>query len=186
MQITTNRSEMETDRQPSDSISLAKIVNSFVPYIESKISGMNVPGLESDDLRQEAFVALFSAIESYEEGKGAVFSTYAITCINNRLADAVKTANRQKNRALNESVSLNDDEHILDVESPLSTEEAAIAREEYEAVKSKIENLLTGKEREVLLKWINGYSYDEIGSQMGISGKSVANALQRARQKLKK
>ncbi|MBQ4093618.1 MAG: sigma-70 family RNA polymerase sigma factor [Oscillospiraceae bacterium] len=164
---------------------LAKLVASFLPYIEQKISTLSIPGQDRDDLRQEAFVALFSAIESYEDGRGAEFSTYAIACINNRLADAARAASRLKNKPLNESVSLSDEAHPIQLASSLSLEDMAIVKEEYRTVQSRIQALLSALERETLSLWLAGYDYGEIARRLGTTPKSVGNALQRARRKLK-
>ncbi len=164
---------------------LASVVNSMMPYIEQKISGLNLPGLDKDDLRQEAFVALFSAIESFDSSRGAVFSTYAITCINNRLADAVRISSNGKNRLLNESLPLSyeDDPAVTVAEG--SPEETAIAREEFVRVRKKMDTVLSDFEREVLLMYSSGYRYAEIAEKKNTTAKAVSNAIQRARKKLR-
>ena len=129
MALNVNEDLTNSAENGKHNLPLARMVNSFVPYIEQKIARLNVPGLDRDDLRQEAFVALFSAVEAFDESRGAGFSTYAIACINNRLADAVKAAARQKNRPLNDSLSLSDDDHPLELVSPVSPEEKAIVKE---------------------------------------------------------
>ena len=53
---------------------LAKVISDMTPYIEEKISSMDVPGYDRDDLRQEALIALFSAVETYRSDGGASFS----------------------------------------------------------------------------------------------------------------
>ena len=165
---------------------LSLVLNSFLPYIEQKIAGLKIPGIDRDDLCQEAYVALLSAIGSYDEQKGASFSTYAIACINNRLTDAVKSANRQKNRILSDSVSLTDDSNPVEIVSYESPEKYTLDQEEYLELMHRIENELSEKERKVLMLWVDGYDYEEIGNILEIPVKSVDNALQRARRKLKK
>lgn len=164
---------------------LASVVNSFMPYIEQKISGLNLPGLDKDDLRQEAFVALFSAIESFDSSRGAAFSTYAITCINNRLADAVRVSSNGKNRLLNESVSLSDEDDPVSVIGEASPEESAIAREEFMRVRNKMDAVLSDFEREALVMYSSGYRYAEIAERLNTTPKAVSNAIQRARKKLR-
>ncbi len=164
---------------------LASVVSSFMPYIERKISGLSLPGLDRDDLRQEAYVALFSAIESYDGSRGAGFSTYAITCINNRLADTVRRSSNGRNKALNESTALPDDDDDTVLSAADSPEEAAIVREEYMRVLEKMGSLLSELERKSLLMYASGYSYAEIAEKMDTTPKAVSNAIQRARKKLK-
>ena len=167
------------------SLPLTLVLESFRPYIEKRVSGLKIPGEDREDLLQEAFVALLSAIGSYEDHKGSSFSTYAITCINNRLSDAVKAAYRKKNRVLNEAVSLTDESDSIEIVAYESPEEMAMHREKYEELMTRIRGELTDKERSVLLMWIDGYDYSEIGEHLGMSAKAVGNALQRARSKLK-
>ena len=156
---------------------LSLVIQSFRPYIEGKIRSLSIPGQELDDLRQEAYVALLSAIGSYDEHRGSSFSTYAIACINNRFNDAIKIAGRQKNRILNE-----DRPELFSNDSP---EEIAIGWDEYRRIRESIEKDLSETERSVLNLWIDGFTYEEIGDALSMSVKSVNNALQRARKKLK-
>ncbi len=164
---------------------LSLVIQSFRPYIEGKIRSLSIPGQELDDLRQEAYVALLSAIGSYDEHRGSSFSTYAIACINNRFNDAIKIAGRQKNRILNEAVSLTEDEDRPELFSNDSPEEIAIGWDEYRRIRESIEKDLSETERSVLNLWIDGFTYEEIGDALSMSVKSVNNALQRARKKLK-
>ena len=180
---------MNTDNltgSEAKNLPLTLVLNSFRPYIEQKVAGLKVPGADRDDLCQEAYVALLSAIGSYDEQKGTSFSTYAIACINNRLTDAVKTANRRKNRVLNDSVSLTDDSNPIEIVSYESPEEVTLNQEDYHRLMQRIENELSKKEQKVLMLWVDGYDYEEIGKILDIPVKSVDNALQRARRKLKK
>ncbi|MBQ3412657.1 MAG: sigma-70 family RNA polymerase sigma factor [Oscillospiraceae bacterium] len=165
---------------------LSAVIDSFMPYIEKKAYGLNVPGLDINDFRQEAIIALASAIETYDESRDARFSTYAITCINNRLTDMVRSASSGKNKLLNESLSLSgEDEQNASsyVESP---EEMVIIREEYRELLAKIAHDLTELERDALLMFNSGYSYAEIAEKKNTTPKAIGNALQRARNKLKK
>lgn len=180
---------MNTDNltgSEAKNLPLTLVLNSFRPYIEQKVAGLKVPGTDRDDLCQEAYVALLAAIGSYDEQKGTSFSTYAIACINNRLTDAVKTANRRKNRVLNDSVSLTDDSNPIEIISYESPEEVTLNQEDYHRLMQRIENELSKKEQKVLMLWVDGYDYEEIARILDIPVKSVDNALQRARRKLKK
>lgn len=172
-------------RSEAKNLPLSLVIQSFQPYIEGKIRSFSIPGQELDDLRQEAYVALLSAIGSYDEHRGSSFSTYAIACINNRFNDAIKSAGRQKNRILNESVSLTEDENRPDLFAVDSPEEIAIGWDEYRRIRESIDRDLSETERNVLNLWIDGYTYDEITESLGMSPKAVNNALQRARKKLK-
>lgn len=60
-------------------------------------SNDNISGLDAEDLRQEAYLALCKAAVTYN-GHGARFATYAVTVIRNHLLDycrAIYTANQK-------------------------------------------------------------------------------------------
>ncbi len=146
---------------------------------------MFAPGLDADDLVQEGLVGLFRAVESYDKDRGASFPTYAVTCINNSMNTAVKQATRKKHAPLKGYLSLSDeqsDEALIDSESP---EDLAIRTEEYDAVMARIKAELSDMERNVLELYLKGYDYLAVAKQLDTTPKSVDNALQRARNKLK-
>lgn len=67
-----------------------------------------------------------------------------------------------------------------------SPEELLIDRENTQGMQEQIERLLSPMEQEILRSYIEGESYTEIAKRMGKKAKSIDNALQRIRRKLKK
>ena len=55
-------------------------------------------------------VGLNEAIKSYRDDKETNFGTYAKLCIERRMYSLVKSTRTYKNKILNESISLEDDE----------------------------------------------------------------------------
>ena len=68
----------------------------------------------------------------------------------------------------------------------LSLEEMQNLREECKQILDAIETGLSATEKSVLKLFLSGLSYCEIAEKIGSSPKSVDNALQRVRHKLKK
>ncbi len=161
---------------------LAKLMAGYMPYIQKRAARTRVTGLEKDDLVQEGLLGLFRAIQTYEEQGGASFSTYASACINNAMATAVKQATRKKHLPLNEYLPLPEGEAQAAADSP---EETAIARENYVALLQKINGELSKLEKNVLALYLKGYDYAAVAKRLDTTPKSVDNALQRARRKLK-
>ena len=91
-----------------DEQALAALITRQMPLIRAIAARSVGPGLEFEDAVQEGLIALFFAMESYEEGRGAAFSTYASVCIQNAVADAARKAGRRKHAPLNSSVPLDD------------------------------------------------------------------------------
>ncbi len=172
------------DQGQEKEASLARMIQSFLPYIQKRANRFSVAGLESDDLIQEGLIGLFRAIESYDERHEATFATYAITCINNGMLSAVKQAARKKHRPLSGYLQIDGDDtaELTNGETP---EDYAIANEGFALLQSKISADLSGFEREVLSLHLEGYDYLSIAKRLDTTAKSVDNALQRARKKLK-
>ena len=94
----------------------------------------------------------------------------------------MEKATSQKAAALRNHVPLEDAEVVSDDSSP---EQIFLNREALEAVMNGIQTLLTPMERKVLFAALEGMDYQTIAKSLNISPKSVDNALQRVRRKLK-
>ena len=129
--------------------------------------------------------------ESYDREAGASFQTFVNICMDRRLLTACRSAARQKHIPLNQYVSLNDEMESKHMENPLTSidwmdpETLVISREDMKSIKRHIEKTLSGLEFKVLALYLSGRTYEEIAERLEISPKTVDNALQRARKKLK-
>lgn len=161
---------------------LTELIKRFRPFVEKIASHYFGVSLESDDIVQEGMLALLSAAYSYLPGKSAAFTTYSAVCISNRLRSLVKSEAGKKNSPLNSYVPLDDIEIAADSD-PVNK---VLADEAAKNLSEMIDSELSAMERKVLSCMIAGMSYKEAGNALGISEKSVNNALQRLRNKLKK
>ncbi len=64
-------------------------------------------------------------------------------------------------------------------------EQLVIEREDSRAIKEKLRNDLSRFERQVVQLYLQGLSYRQIAQQLGKEPKSIDNALQRIRGKIK-
>lgn len=152
-------------------------------------------GAEQDDLMQEAMIGLYKACISYDETNNTKFSTFARLCITRNIQTAVKTANRLKNRMLNNSVRLSnqgkvstdDDESQPSIIIPATTLSPADMIEEaerLEEIKIFINKTLSPFERKVLNLYLTGCTYTQIALEFNKTPKAIDNALFRIKQKL--
>jgi len=148
-------------------------------------------GGDTEDLVQEGMFGLLSAIRRYDPDAGATFRTFAELCIRSRLLSAVKSASRLKHFPLNDGMSL---EQLSDDSSAqlsavpenfrYSPEVLVLARESREELYSAFSKCLSKLERNVLVLYLDGYSYREIAERLGKESKAIDNAVQRIRRKL--
>ena len=99
---------------------------------------------------------------------------------------ALKQANRKKNQPLSGYLPLGEENGPELAALPASSpEERAIAAEDYAGLVQKIHQELSLLERNVLALYLKGYDYAAVAKRLDTTPKSVDNALQRARKKLK-
>ena len=97
--------------------------------------------------------------------------------------DARRAALRKKHAPLNFSVPLPDAKELP--QPGPDPEEQAIASEQYAATIERMQTELSPLERSVLLATLNGQTAAQIAQEKQLAPKAVANALARARRKLR-
>ena len=158
--------------------SFSELCEAFSPLMRSQVTRMfGAQSPEYDDRLQDAAMALYSAAVSYDTSQSDVtFGLYAKICIRNSLISIRRK--EKKNAKKTASYAVAEKKAARDAEREASREKL----EENEEMLSQ----LSSYERMVLLLYLNGHSYREIGSALEKSEKSVENALYRTRSKLKK
>ena len=67
-----------------------------------------------------------------------------------------------------------------------SPEEMLISREDISLIEGRIGDMLSPLEKQVLLRYLDGKSYQDISEELDRHVKSIDNALQRVKRKLQK
>ena len=181
-----------------DKYALDYLIDRYKELVNIKVSKYYIIGAERDDIVQEGLIGLFKAIKCYKPDQQNSFKSFANMCIERQLITAIKTSNRQKHMPLNSYLSLNmsaydedgnndsNDTSIMEVfnssliEDPLDT---ITKKEYYTSVENAIDKSLSGFERQVLNRYINGESYVEIAQKLDTPVKSIDIAIQRIRKK---
>ena len=65
-----------------------------------------IKGEDIKDIAQEGMIALYNAVLTYDTRSNIAFSTYATSCIRNRITDYGRHSKRNKNKLLTESVPI--------------------------------------------------------------------------------
>lgn len=168
---------IKTQNDPMQSGETALLISRFSPVIRVKAAKLHTKDIESEDLCQEGYLALFDAIRGFDGSKGS-FSAYAGKCISNRMISAAV-------KARGDMVKDDDFDFTLVPDGSGSTDDYLISKEDNDAVAEKMLTLLSELEYNVFRKYLDGYSYKQIAEKMGITPKSADNALSRAKKKLR-
>lgn len=155
------------------------LISRYTKLIRWKASQL-CGSVEADDLVQEGFMGLLSAAAAYNGERNAKFSTYAGACITNRMISALR-----KSSSLPMPVG---DISAPEFEMPdtcAQPDSIVMQREEWASFWQNVISNLSPMEYQICMMFIGGSEYDDIAKKMGISVKSVDNALQRVRRKLR-
>lgn len=164
------------------------IVERYKNLVRQKARAMYLIGGETDDLIQEGMIGLFKAIRDFKPDKQASFQTFARLCIDRQMYHAVESSNRQKHQPLNSYVSLSDGDEENGIWGELvanSAESIVIDKENAESTEKKIRECLSPFENHVLTSYLKGKDYLQIAEEFEKTPKSIDNALQRIRGKVR-
>ena len=159
------------------------LLEKYKPFVKSKSRALFLAGADREDLIQEGMIGLFKAIRDFKPENGAPFAAFAKLCVERQLYTAIEAAARMKNAPLNGYISLSEEaENLMDG----GIEDAVIEKASYQQIYSDIQMHLSQMERQVLELFLEGKNYTEIAGIMGKSDKSIDNALQRLKAKIRK
>ena len=148
-------------------------------------------GIELSDLIQEGNLAVELAIQKFNSNDNVSFYTFVNIFIDRQLMNILNITNRNKHKILNEAMPLendnNDEVNLIDIieDNSYSPERKLIIEEHVRELYQDIINDLTDFEWFVFGLKIQGLSYKEIADVLDKDIKSVDNAVQRIKQKVK-
>lgn len=173
-----HRDNGKQSRESKDAVS--EIISRYMNLVLKRASSLSDNSSDLEDLTQEGLLALFNAINSFDQGNGAKFSSFADVCVSNRIKNAAAVITKHKEKEL----------AVIEAENGMAGEESSpesicLEKESGIRIKKEIKDLLAPLEVKVFELYIEGRSYREIAESLDISEKSVDNAVFRIRKKLK-
>lgn len=184
--------------QSGNNAAMETMLDRYKYLVRGKANALYLVGADKDDLIQEGMIGLFKAIREYDSKKNDSFAAFAQLCISRQMYTAVKLSQRKKNWPLNDYISFDgffggDDQNeekqskksIYPADTKTNPEESLIDREQAVLLEERIAALLSDMEKKVLEYYTQGISCNEIARLMKKDPKSIDNALQRLRRKLK-
>ena len=170
------------------------LLKKYKDAVRIKANMYYMAGADEDDVMQEGMIGLMKAIRQYSPEREASFGTFAGICITRQIISAIRSADRDKHKALNTSVSLsrpletgNEEVTLADTLSSgtgESPEEMLIFKDIVYYILHHGDNIFSEFEMNVLSEFIKGNDYEKIADKLGKNVKSVDNAMQRTRKKI--
>ncbi len=183
--------------QKREDTAMEYLLEKYKPLVRQKTRKLFLIDGDKDDLIQEGMIGLFKAVRDYQVGKDTSFRTFAELCISRQLYSAIKKSNRLKNQPLNSYISIYSDEFndagelagdrtviSSGTDNIANPEAIVIGRENAVDMQNKMFDRLSKMEMEVLKRYLEGMTYQEIASDMEKTPKSIDNALQRIKGKI--
>lgn len=159
------------------------LLEKYKPFVKSKSRALFLVGADREDLIQEGMIGLFKAIRDFKAESGAPFAAFAKLCVERQLYTAIEAAGRMKNAPLNGYISLSEEsENLMDG----GIEDAVIEKAIFQQLYSDVQMHLSKMEKKVLELFLEGKDYTEIAKILGKTDKSIDNALQRIKAKIRK
>ena len=174
------------------------LMEKYKSLVRQKTRTFFLTGGDKDDLIQEGMIGLYKAICDYIPEREASFKTFAELCISRHVYSAIKISNRMKNQPLNTYISIyapafsvnnepDESDSMIDQELEIAEgnpEDIIINRESAVFVHKQLFKGLSKMETQVLSRYLDGMTYQEIAADMDKTPKSIDNALQRIKNKL--
>lgn len=172
--------------QQGDSEALERLLREYTRLVRAQAHMCTLQGTDIEDGIQEGMLALLSAVEHFNPERGVPFSSYARICVERRLHSVVRSAAARKHEPLSQAVSLDKplaEDPCSCISCASNPETLIIGQEEHRENLTRLFDLLSHFESQVLQLYLYGLSYDEIAVRMAKTRKSVANAMQRIHRK---
>ena len=199
----TNAKDTELVRRARDGDLAAEeeLLRRYKELARTKANMYYMVGADEDDVLQEGMIGLLKAVRQFDPEKEASFRTYAGVCVTNQIISAIRSAQRNKHKALNTSVSLDSSigqeqtvaageqlrlEDTLTASPADSPEQMLVMQDIIECILHNDDKVFSKYELQVLTYRMRGKSAEQIADELGKEKKSVNNCLQRVRQKVVK
>ncbi len=182
-----------------DSLAITLLVVKYRRFLDKYVGLLNVPVRYKEDFIQEGLIGLLKAVRTYRTDENCSFSTYAWRCVRNSVISELRRHNRSR---IGEEVSIDDFPGGVEnmqmihgtngnfelVASPVanSPEREYIDRESSSQLHDTIFSVLSTYEAEVFEMYLAEIPYSTIAMRLGKDIKSIDNAIQRIKNKLKK
>ncbi len=163
------------------SAATTELISRYAKVIWIKANAMANSAVDAEDLAQEGLLGLLNAIARYDRTREIKFSTFADVCISNKMKTALT-------RTKNTATPVEDAEVASQLSGEVvmeNPESIYLRKERLQELYDEMVSVLSKRELEIFSLFLGGMRYDQMATRLQITEKSVDNAMQRVRRKLK-
>lgn len=186
MKIGLNDQELVTLAQQKNEEAMDRLIKRYSVLIRKMADSYFGVGVDYQDFLQEGMLAFVKSIKNFDHSYNASFYSYSMTCVRNALTSNYRSLRRRsgKDILVESMVSVVSEEDDENYKHNWKLDDILNKRMILE--KAAVGNVLSDLEKECLKFKLLDNTDKEIGNILGISTKSVENALRRCRKKLEK
>lgn len=195
--MTSTKMKTERDTQmieaarSGDQLLMNQLIKDYEPEVRKIACKYFLPRADYEDLIQEGRIAIYKAIMSYDPNSNIPFLHFVRMVIKRKLIDSLRAYNRQKHVNLNKAFSLNNtltddqDESFLNILPNVEDPETRIvAADEARYFLRELTSGFSELELSVFrFHFLAGMKQREVSKHLGVTPKSLDNAIQRIRRK---
>ncbi len=152
-----------------------------IGYIARRYSA---EGYEQKDFVQEGLLGLLHSCRTFNPDAAASFKSYMSIVIERRFISIIRRSNARRSIPQSSLVQIDALSDEVEDTAP-NPEELLMCSEHLNNTLCRLKSVLSKTEYDIIMLYGSGLSYKEIAKKLCISEKSVDNALQRARRKIK-
>lgn len=161
--------------------STTELISRYMKLIWVKANSMANAAVDAEDLAQEGMLGLMNAVAHFDPNREIRFSTFADVCITNKMKSALI-------RSRHTALPVEDAESAAQVQNEVEDddpEQILLRKERLQELYREIDHILSRRELEIFKLFLSGLRYEQMAERLHITEKSVDNAMQRVRRKLK-
>jgi len=177
--------------QKGDNNAVEYLLKKYKRIVLSCVESYYLPWAEKEDLIQEGMIALYNAIKGFNYRYP--FPSFAKTCVIRKLYSVIRLQNGLKHKLLTNAVCLNKPVYdngnrtLFDTMPGKNADPCDLISEidERKWIVNQARKNLSELEKQVLKLYVDGLNYKDIADTLNLKPKTVDNALQRAKRKLR-
>ena len=163
-----------------DEAAFGALAEKYHGFLSGYVSSLSVPEREKEDLMQEALVGLLRAVRSYD-GVSTRFATYVSTCVRNSVISYLRRFGKQS-----KEIPYEDTDALAERISETAPEFNFVDIESTNQLHDRVFSVLSNYERAVFEMYLAEIPYAVMAKKLNKNEKSIDNAVQRIKAKLKR